>query len=125
MWISVLNLKPSAEKFEEGMTVKMINGPIITALLKSKIIYSFKLIYSHGLVFGITSLSKFLLIRPKNLILAGLAKSLVLKKCFYFYHEIYFSFLPIRHVNFRKMEIVFYMERVVSFKWNLFFELSW
>ena len=35
MWISVLNLKPSAEKFEEGMTVKMINEPIITALVSN------------------------------------------------------------------------------------------
>ena len=72
-----MNLKPSAEKFEEGMTVEMINERIIKALLKSKIIYSFELIYGHGLVSGITSLSMFLLVRPKNLLLAGLAKSLV------------------------------------------------
>ena len=39
------------------MTVKMINERITKALLKSKIIYSFELIYSHGLVSGITSLS--------------------------------------------------------------------
>ena len=74
-----MNFKPSAEKVEEGMAVKMINERIIKALLKSKIIYSFELIYSHGLVSGITSLSMFLLMKPRNL-LAGLAKSLVLKK---------------------------------------------
>ena len=39
------------------MTVKMINERIAKALLKGKIIYSFELIYSHGLVSGITSLS--------------------------------------------------------------------
>ena len=39
------------------MTVKMINERITKALLKSKIIYSLELIYSHGLVSGITSLS--------------------------------------------------------------------
>ena len=33
----VLNLKPKAEKFEERMTVKMVIGLIIKALLKSKI----------------------------------------------------------------------------------------
>ena len=76
-----MNLKPSAEKFEEGMAVKMINERLIKALLRSKIIYSFELlIYSHGLVSGITSFSMFLLMKPKNLLLAGLAKSLVLKK---------------------------------------------
>ena len=75
-----MNLKPSPEKFEEGMVVKMISERIIKALLKSKIIYSFKLIYSHGLVSEITGLSMFLrMMRPKNPLLAGLAKSLVLK----------------------------------------------
>ena len=98
-----MNLKPSAEKFEEGITVKMINERIIKALLKSKIIYNFGLIYSRGLVSGITSLSMFLLMRPKNLLLAGLARSLVLKKCFCFYQEMCFSFLAMGHVNFRKM----------------------
>ena len=88
-----LDLKPNAEKFEEGMTVIMIKKRIIKALLKSKKTYSFKLIYSHGLVSAITSLSMFLLMRPKNLLLAGLAKSLVLKKCFCFYQEICLSFL--------------------------------
>ena len=98
-----MNLKPSAEKFEEGMAVKMINERIIKALLKSKIIYSFELIYSHGLVSEIPSLSMFLLMRLESLLLTGLAKSLVLKKCFCFYQEICFSFLPMGHVNFRKM----------------------
>ena len=40
-WNTVLNLKPSVEKFEEKMTVKMITERIIKALLKSKIIYIF------------------------------------------------------------------------------------
>ena len=81
----VLNLKPSEEKFEERMTIKIMTERIIKALLKSKISYSFKLIYSHGLVSRITSLSMFLLIRPESLLLAGLAKSLVLIKCFHFF----------------------------------------
>ena len=63
-----MNLKPSEEKFEEGMAAKMINERIIKALLKSKIVYSFELIYSHGLVSGITCLNMFLLMRPKNLL---------------------------------------------------------
>ena len=79
-WSPVLNLKPNAEKFEERMTVKMIFERIIKALLKSKTIYSFELIYSHGLASEITSLSMFLLMRPEGLLLARLAKSLVLKK---------------------------------------------
>ena len=66
----------------------MINEHIIKALLKSKVIYSFEPIYSHGLVFGITSLSKFLLMGPKNFLLARLVNFLVLKKCFCFYQEI-------------------------------------
>ena len=90
-WSPVLNLKPKVEKFEGKMTFKMIIGLIAKALLKSNI-YSFELIFSHGLVSGITSLSMFLLMRPESLLLAGLAKSLVLKKCFCFYQEICFSF---------------------------------
>ena len=85
-WSPVLNLKPSAEKFEERMAVKMIVEPIIKALLKSKIIYDFQLIYSHGLVSGITSLSMFLLMRSECLLLAKLAKY------FCFYQEICFRF---------------------------------
>ena len=50
--------------------------------------YSFKLNYSHGLVSVITNLSTFLLTTLKALS-AGLAKSLLLKKCFCFYQEIY------------------------------------
>ena len=87
-----MNLKPSAEKFEERMIINMIIERIIKALLKSKIIYSFELIHSHDLVSGITSLSIFLLMRPKSLALAGLAKSLVLKNCFCFCQKKYFSF---------------------------------
>ena len=74
------------------MTLKMIIERIVQALLKSKIIYSFELIYSHGLVSEITSFNMFLLMRPESLLLAGLGKSLVLKKCFYFYQEKCFSF---------------------------------
>ena len=87
-WSPVLNFKPSAEKFEEGMTFKTINERIIKALLKSKLIYSFELIYSHDLVSGVTSLSMFLLMKPKNRLLARLAESLVLKKCFCVYQEV-------------------------------------
>ena len=98
-----MNLKLRAESFEQRIKVKMIIEHIIKALLKNKIIYSFKLIYSHGLVSGITSLSMFLLKRPASPLLAGLAKSLVLKKCFCFYQGICFSFLPVPYINFRKM----------------------
>ena len=75
----------------------MIIEPIMKALLRSKIIYGFKLIYSHGLVSGITSLSMFLLMIPESLVLAGLAK------CFCFYQVICFSFFTNGNVNFRKM----------------------
>ena len=76
---------------------------IIKALLKSKIVYRLELIYSHGLVSGITSLSMFLLKRLASLLLSGLVKSLVFKKCFCFYQVICFSFLPMPYVSFRKM----------------------
>ena len=84
------------------MKVKMIIGHIIKELLKSKVIYSFELIYSHGLVSGITSLSMILLIRPESLLLAGLAKSLIFKKCFCFYQEICFSFVTNAICKFQK-----------------------
>ena len=71
----------------------MIIERIIRVVLKSKIIYSFELIYGHVLVSGITSLSVLLLIRSESLLLAGLAKSLIVKKCFCFYQQICFSFL--------------------------------
>ena len=58
-WRRVSNLKTSAEGFEQTMKVKMITERIMKAFLKSKIIYSFELIYNHGLVSGITSLSVF------------------------------------------------------------------
>ena len=51
--------------FEQRMKVKMIIEHIIEALLKSKIVYMFELIYSHGLVSGINSLSMFLLREPQ------------------------------------------------------------
>ena len=92
-WRPVLNLKPSAERFERRMKVKMIIKRIMKALLKSKIIYSSELIYSHGLVSKIISLSMFLLRRPEYLLLDGFAKSLVLKICFCFHQDICFSFL--------------------------------
>ena len=57
---------------------------IIKMLMKNKIFYSLELIYSDGLVCGITNLSMFLLMRPKSLLLAGLAKSLVWKNAFVF-----------------------------------------
>ena len=88
----VLNLKQKAEKFEERMIVKMIIERIVKALLKSKMIYSFELNYSRGLMSGITSLSMFLLVKSESFLLSGLGKSLVLKKCFRFYQEICFSF---------------------------------
>ena len=69
--------------FEQRMTGKMIIERI-KALLKSKIMHSFELIDSHGLVPGITSLNMFLLKRPESLLLAGLAKSLVFKNAFVF-----------------------------------------
>ena len=84
------------------MKVKLIIERIMKALLKSKIIYSFELIYNHGPVSGITSLSMFLLRRPDYLLLGGLDKSLVLKNAFVFI-RIYFSFLQKGNVNFRKM----------------------
>ena len=63
-WSPVLKLKPRVEIFEQRMKVKMIIEHIIEALLKSKIVYSFELIYSHGLVSGINSLSMLLLREP-------------------------------------------------------------
>ena len=87
-WSPVLNLKPSAERFGQRVKVKMVIQSIIKTLLKSKIINSFKLIYSHCLVSRISSLSIFLLKKPENLSLVRLAKSLVLKERFRFYQGI-------------------------------------
>ena len=98
-----MNLKPSGKKFEQRMKVNMIIERIIKTLLNGKIIASFKLVYTHGLVSGITSLSIILLRRPDYLLLAGLANPLVLEKYFCFYREVYFSFLPIGYVNYGKM----------------------
>ena len=92
-WTPVLKLKSTAERFQRSMKVKMITKHIMKALLKSKLIYSLKLIYNHGLVFGITSLSMFLLRTPEYLLLTGLAKSLGLKKCFRFHQDVCYSFL--------------------------------
>ena len=49
----------------KGFEQRMIIIRIIKVFLKRKLIYSFKLIYSRGLVSGITSLSMFLLTRSK------------------------------------------------------------
>ena len=64
-WSPVLKLKPRVEMFEQRMKVKMIIEHIIEALLKIKIVYSFELTYSHGLVSWINSLSMFLLREPQ------------------------------------------------------------
>ena len=83
------------------MTVKMIIEHIIKALLKSKIIYSFELIYSQGLVTGITSLSMLLLMRPERLLLSGTGKIFDFEKNdFVFIRKYILVFLP---VSFRKM----------------------
>ena len=74
------------------MKVRMTIERIIKALLKSKIIYNFELIYNRGLVSGITSLSMFLLKRLASLLLAGLAKYLVFRKCFCFYQGMFLFF---------------------------------
>ena len=50
----VLNLKLKTEKFEETVTVKIIIVHIIKTLMAK---HGFELIYSHGLVSGIISLS--------------------------------------------------------------------
>ena len=73
-WRPVLNLKPSAERFELRIKVKMIILRIIKAVLNSKIIYSFELI-NHELLSEIISLSMFLLRRAESLLAAEPAKS--------------------------------------------------
>ena len=77
-----MNLKPSAERFEQRTKVKIITGRIIKALLKSKINYVLELIYNYGVVSGISSLNMFLLRRPKSLLLAGPARALFLENIF-------------------------------------------
>ena len=67
---AALNLKPKAEKFEERVTVTIVIERIIKSIIEEQNIYSFELIYSHGLVSGITSLSMFLMMRPESLLLA-------------------------------------------------------
>ena len=58
-----MKLKPSAERFQRRMKVKMIIERIMKALLKGTLIYSSELIYNRGRVFVIASLSMFLLRR--------------------------------------------------------------
>ena len=55
------------------------------SIIEEQNIYSFELIYSHGLVSGITSLSMFLMMRPESLLLAWLGESLDLKICLSFF----------------------------------------
>ena len=102
-WSPVFNLKPIGEHFEQRMKVKIDHWLYqIKASLKSKTVYSFELIYSHGLVSGKTSLSMFFLGRPESVLLAGLAKPLVLKKCLCCYQEICFSFFTNAVCKFQK-----------------------
>ena len=78
-------------------------------------IYSFELIYSHGLVSKITSLSNFLLIRSERLLLPLLDKSSVLKKCFCFYQEIYFSLFTNEVCKFWKvLNSIIYGKKIVE-----------
>ena len=98
-WRPVLNLKPSAERFEQRINVKMIILRIIKAVLNSKIIYSFELI-NHELLSEIISLSMFLLRRAESLLAAEPAKS------FFFFlnaREYVLVFLQMGHLNFKKM----------------------
>ena len=43
-----MNLKQNGERFEQRIKVKMIIESIMKVLLKSGLIYSFELFYSHG-----------------------------------------------------------------------------
>ena len=83
------------------MKVTMIIEHIIKALLKSKIIYSFKLIYSHGLVSRITVYVFTEETRKPSF--SWTSQIFGFKKGFCFYRGICFSFLPMPYVNFRKM----------------------
>ena len=147
-----LNLKLRAESFEQRMKVKMIIEHIIKALLKNKIIYSFKLIYSHGLVSGITSLSMFLLKRPASPLLASWTSQIfgfkkvplfLSRNMFQFFNNSVYKFqkdvnkktiIQIKLESFKlprsmfiRLEISTVLMKlfVVSFKWNLFFEMLW
>ena len=79
-------------------------------------IYSFELLYRHGLVSEITSLCVFLMMRLESFLLASVAKSLALNKCFYCFVLV---FVPMGHLNFRKMQILLYMEKPTSYKIKL------
>ena len=98
-WTPVLNLKPSAERFERRIKVKMIIERIMKALLKSKIIYNFELIYNHVLVSGITSRSVFTEETPKRSFSWG-SQIFGFEKMLLFFSV--FFFLQMAHVNFRK-----------------------
>ena len=83
-WKSVLILKPSTERFEQRMNVKIIVGRIIKGLMKNKTIYRSELIYNHSQHYSNTSLTMFLMRRPESFLLTGPAKALVLKKMLLF-----------------------------------------
>ena len=86
-WRPVSNLKASAEGFEKTMKVKMIMERIMKAFLKSKIIYSFQLIYNHGLVSGVTSLSVFNeeILKPS---FSWASQIFGFEKCFCFHQDV-------------------------------------
>ena len=77
-------LKPSTERFEQRMNVRIIVERIIKGLLKNKIIHSSELIYYHSQHYSNTSLTMFLMRRPESFLLTGPAKALVLKKMLLF-----------------------------------------
>ena len=66
------------------MKVKMIIERVMKALLKRNLIYSFELICIHGLVFGIPSLSMFLLRRLEYLFFGWTYQIFVFEKMFLF-----------------------------------------
>ena len=63
-------LKPKVKKFEERVTVKMIIEHDHKSIIEEQNIYNFELIYSHGLVSGITSFSMFSMMSLETLLLA-------------------------------------------------------
>ena len=91
-----MNLKTGAESFEQTMKVKMIMERIMKEFLKSKIIYSFKLIYIHVLVSGITSLSVFNeeTLKPS---FSWASQIFGFEKCFFFIRIYVLVFLQMRH----------------------------
>ena len=148
-WSSVLNLKLRAERFEQRMKVKMIIEHIIKALLKSKMIYSFELIYSHGLVPGITHSICFCWRNPQAFFgwtsqIFGFKKMLlvfireyvlviyqylieILERCKKTIIQVKLESSELPRSVFSRLEISTDLMEffVISFKRNLFFELPW